>query len=561
MSKKIAHLETVTLDTKLATSKQLNADEILANGEDVADMFNREHTYREMTSRVKLQPEDNYILYGNDGKVVSANLSGVQNGTHLFSNQSKLTEIPLSWKLDSITDGTSMCESCTNLTTFSFPLNSLSNGSEMFNGCNLNEESVENILLSLPEYTSGTHSLSLNMSAGAFEKFNEITENYLMAPGTISYKGWELTSNAVITIPVEELTTAIEELIGEGKVIVDTIPTENKVVIHTDRVDDNQFEIVTMLLERVLPQNVEAERYNHSIEVNWQDINKYAECKSRAEMEAVNPNYLQDITSDGTWVYPLPKLNNLSSAAGKWSPWRYVKALRFFDEGVTFDHIAGAGSIYEDVTALFMGTSLEEIPRTWTFSNSWNLTRAFDGTKVRVIPNSIKLLKLSAAYEMFENTQLQHIEDDLELISLSAADNMFSGCQLDAESVPRVLDGLPSYTSDTHKIGLGIHVDHENDETVLTSIANAEAKGWTLTVQWNGTPTAQSSTTYGLRKPPIYANIIEYKHPDGMTGRILDWGHYVTNTDGYEEFASIEEAREYYGLPDENIEEEELTNV
>lgn len=81
---KVAHLETVTLETKLATSKQLNADEILANGEDVAEMFNREDTYREMETRVKLQPEDNYILYADDGTVITANLDGVTNASNLF---------------------------------------------------------------------------------------------------------------------------------------------------------------------------------------------------------------------------------------------------------------------------------------------------------------------------------------------------------------------------------------------------------------------------------------------------------------------------------------------
>ena len=271
MSKKIAHLGTVTLDTKLATSQQLNADEILANGEDVAEMFDREHTYREMETRVKLEPEDNYILYTDDGTIVTANLSGVANGTRLFYNQTKLTEIPLSWKLDSITDGTSMCESCTNLTTFLFPLNSLSSGSGMFANCNLNEESVENILTTIPEYANGTHMLTLKMSSDAFEKFNEITRNYLMAPGTISYKGWEIASNAIITIPVEEMTTAIEEIVGEGKVIVDTVPTENKVIVHTDRVDDTQLEAVTALLEQLLPEKVETARYNHSIDIPWRD--------------------------------------------------------------------------------------------------------------------------------------------------------------------------------------------------------------------------------------------------------------------------------------------------
>jgi hypothetical protein len=155
---------------------------------------------------------------------------------------------------------------------------------------------------------------------------------------------------------------------------------------------------------------------------------------------------------------------------------------------------------------------------------------------------------------MFKNAPVQHIEDDLELVRLNAADNMFSGCQLDAESVPRVLDSLPSYTSGTHRIGLGIHVDHQGDETVLAAIANAEAKGWTLTVQWTGTPSASASVTYGLRKPLIYARVSEYELPDGTTARTLDWGHYVTDPTGYEEFRSVEAAREYFGLAEESEE-------
>ena len=197
---KVAHLGTVTLDTKLATSKQLNADEILANGEDVAEMFNREHAYREMETRVKLEPEDNYILYGDDGKVISANLSGVTNGTRLFSNQTKLTEIPLSWKLDSITDGSNMCNSCTKLATFLHPLTSLTNGSSMFYGCNLDEKSVENILTTIPEYANGSHALTMYINVEAVVKFNEITGNSLPLSATaqiVPYKGWEI---AVVVI-------------------------------------------------------------------------------------------------------------------------------------------------------------------------------------------------------------------------------------------------------------------------------------------------------------------------------------------------------------------------
>jgi hypothetical protein len=99
-------------------------------------------------------------------------------------------------------------------------------------------------------------------------------------------------------------------------------------------------------------------------------------------------------------------------------------------------------------------------------------------------------------------------------------------------------------------LGLGIHIDHKTDEEVLTAIDNAEAKGWTLTVQWNGTATVAAASTYGLRKPPIYAKVDTIEHSDGATEQTLDWGHYVTNWEenGYMEFTSLEEAYAHFNL-------------
>ena len=136
-----------------------------------------------------------------------------------------------------------------------------------------------------------------------------------------------------------------------------------------------------------------------------------------------------------------------------------------------------------------------------------------------------------------------------DLPALTKGSGMFESCKLNKESALRVLNSIPAYTSGSHKLTIGIHIDHKTDEEVLAAIDAANAKGWTLTVQWNGTPTAQAATTYGLRKPPIYARVSEIERPDGTTERYLDWGHYVTDPTGYEEFRSVEAAREYFGLP------------
>ena len=129
------------------------------------------------------------------------------------------------------------------------------------------------------------------------------------------------------------------------------------------------------------------------------------------------------------------------------------------------------------------------------------------------------------------------------LPSLSDGSFMFQFCKLDKESVLIICNTIPTYESGTHKLMLGIHVDHQADEEVLAAIAAAEEKGWTLTVQWNGTPTASAASTYGLRGQLIYARVVDDEY-----GEHLEWGHYVTDPTVYEEFRSVDSARAYFGI-------------
>ena len=177
---------------------------------------------------------------------------------------------------------------------------------------------------------------------------------------------------------------------------------------------------------------------------------------------------------------------------------------------------------------------------------------------VRVPDGAWEKCKLAiAAFSGAANLPEEYVPDALP--QLVAARSMFNGCNLSAVKSISILNSLQQNTgstgADDWKITMGMHVDHQADEEVLAAIANAESKGWVLTVQWNGTPTAQASVTYGLRKPPIYARVYEDERPDGTVERHLEWGHYVTDPTGYEEFRSVEAAREYYGLPEEDLTE------
>lgn len=160
------------------------------------------------------------------------------------------------------------------------------------------------------------------------------------------------------------------------------------------------------------------------------------------------------------------------------------------------------------------------------------------------------------------------------LSKLDYAQDMFSGCILNNESVLTICNSLPTWTKGSHPIKLGIHVDHKYDpevnaalkrldanyeplnlpidETTGDYVEITESKGWTITVQWNGTATENAypnpAATYSLRPQvaPVYAKLGE----DSDGNPMLDWGHYVTNWEenGYMEFASLEEAKAYFSI-------------
>lgn len=267
--------------------------------------------------------------------------------------------------------------------------------------------------------------------------------------------------------------------------------------------------------------------------------NKYAECTTFAEVQAVNADYKTDLTIDGAWEYALPELgradglffsgSNLKSFNSElpelsYASYLFYRALRLTGWNIDLPKLTNSRYMFEQT-----------------------LFTKFAG----------KLPVLNSASGMFLAGALTDFESDLP--ALSYGGNMFAGCKLNKTSVLRILNTIPTWTSGDHPLTLGIHIDYQNDEEVLAAIALADiaqtpvadgGKGWTLTIQWNGTPTAQTASTFGLRKPPIYAKLGTVERPDGAIENFLDWGHYVSNAEenGYQEFASIEEAEEYFNI-------------
>lgn len=93
--------------------------------------------------------------------------------------------------------------------------------------------------------------------------------------------------------------------------------------------------------------------------------------------------------------------------------------------------------------------------------------------------------------------------------NLSEGKSMFYNSRLDKKSTISILESLPAYTSGSHTITIGIHVDHKYDPEVNVALKKLQNsyitpleelgstlpeeittdKGWTLEVQWNGTAT------------------------------------------------------------------------
>lgn len=176
----------------------------------------------------------------------------------------------------------------------------------------------------------------------------------------------------------------------------------------------------------------------------------------------------------------------------------------------------------------------------------------------------LNLLSLESADRMFlASTDIYHFESPLP--KLRTAKNMFfqdwrnRSFSLDKTSALSVCNNIPNWEDgELHEILIGIYEGYKTDQDVLDALALAEEKGWTLTVQWGKiappewTQAQAQATTYSMRQQQsVYAKLGEpTEHPDGTIRPVLDWGHYITNWEenGYQEFASIEEAYEHFNL-------------
>lgn len=286
-------------------------------------------------------------------------------------------------------------------------------------------------------------------------------------------------------------------------------------------------------------------------------------------------------------------------------PWRFPKAMPepeqirttanmrgWFNQGLTFTHLPASWT-FEGLTTIFEtfsnNSQLREFPAGVTFSNVSNFSFGLNGCKklvlsetmdfsnassvdgafyqctaIEKLPESFTCRNVTSIHQMCAGCKnLRTVSQELDLSGVQGGSSYiyegcgafaFDGCQLEKESALLVLNTIGAVKAEyreghTFPLHVGIHVDHQNDEEVLTAIANAEEKGWTLTVQWNGMPTSGVTTT---DLDEIWCKVTESENGDYTDENgnrcTLDWGHYVTDTTGYKLFFSLVEAEQYYKL-------------
>lgn len=193
-----------------------------------------------------------------------------------------------------------------------------------------------------------------------------------------------------------------------------------------------------------------------------------------------------------------------------------VTSLRFFAEttpkwlnisGLDFSNVTNIGNAFFSNQGYITYSKIEA-----DFSNVVSATRGFASRfltelKYPVDENGVCIYNKGAGKQAIINGIPQYKYNTFP--NLSEGSEMFSPSRLDKKSTISILESLPAYTSGSHPITIGIHVDHKYDPEVnvalkkcqnsyITPIEELGAtlpeeittdKGWTITAQWNGTAT------------------------------------------------------------------------
>lgn len=156
-------------------------------------------------------------------------------------------------------------------------------------------------------------------------------------------------------------------------------------------------------------------------------------------------------------------------------------------------------------------SSIRTTPKNLNLKSLEDGTAFFDGCYLQHFNSKEGLPNLRTGNEFFEHCPLETFCEGVNnpLPSLSTGSSMFNSARLNKETAIRILNSIPSYTSGSHPLTIGIHIDYKYDSElniILKKVCNSYItpieelgfslneeittdKGWTLNVKWNGTAT------------------------------------------------------------------------
>lgn len=420
-------------------------------------------------------------------------------------------------KTDKIVNGDGLFNEVSSLVTFTSPLSSLLSGDNMFNGCILDVASVENILGSIPTYSSGQHVLTMKIAGDSVEKFKEITGCGEIGREmvSVSYKGWTINVNVDARLSTDfdiwEGTPYIPDASNwrtdvydeHGLIITDI--SDNKIYNGDEFVCNIQCESI---------ENIETIESVMDIFVG--------KAFSNTNLTNVSGNF----SSLGMMLNTFANTNisnfygNLSSVYTGLFPFSGCYKLSSFDSDLSSLVIGGNDKtsmeffeVFMKIKGFFSNTKLSSFDKNLNslicggamFTNC-NKLSSFR-SDISSLGNYIKIFEVPdmegveppAPYPPQTQEDINAWNEWNNLNYTSAF--MFMGCNLDAESVEHILYSLPSYNDGLVR-GLGMTINPEaatrfgeitgttptTNYTIAATTLNGmgvemvEYKGWTILV-------------------------------------------------------------------------------
>lgn len=185
---------------------------------------------------------------------------------------------------------------------------------------------------------------------------------------------------------------------------------------------------------------------------------------------------------------------------GQYSRW-------YFDEQYTFENLVHAHHMCNNQWP-YLGTGIKKLGKNTNFKSLKTAEAMFNGHALYEFYSKEGLPNLENGYRMLgTNSYVRCLTSfcpgvENPLPKLSNGDLMFNNATLNKESVLRILNSIPDWTGDsaTHKLTLGISMDHKYDPEVNYAIKAVDAsftpvveldelpttnKNWSITVQWS----------------------------------------------------------------------------